>query len=196
MLTGSRRGRSRWGEERRGVVLADVRMCPLQETGAGAGSDRKALLKVSVDAGVEYQSAGKMTLRELQSTGDAGHRSRLSSQAASEAPGIDSRTCDARAMTLRGCAGNCIDRIYGLGVTLVVVTTPPEMESVFAGKRIVAPPGEVTSIRRIDPSDPVITRLIVPKVVPELDFTVRPVFSPGNEAPATEPLARTLFSFA
>lgn len=87
-------------------------------------------------------------------------------------------------------------RIYGVGVTLVVVTTPPEMESEFAGKRSVAPPGEVTSIRRIDPSGPVITRLIVPKDVPEVDFTARPVLRPGNVAAATEPLARTLFSLA
>src|SRR5207237_5182601 len=70
------------------------------------------------------------------------------------------------------------------------------MLSVLGARRSVWPVGEVTINIRIDPSLPVTTRLTVPRVVPALFCTVRPVVRPGNVLLCTAPRARTLFGLA
>jgi hypothetical protein len=59
-------------------------------------------------------------------------------------------------------------KAYGV-VVLVVVTTSPEMLRELAGSRIVWPVGVVTTTMRIEPFEPVITWLTVPRLVPVLD---------------------------
>jgi hypothetical protein len=51
---------------------------------------------------------------------------------------------------------------------MLVVTTPPEMLSVLGASRRVWPVGEVTITSRIEPSEPVTTRLTVPRLVPTM----------------------------
>ena len=79
---------------------------------------------------------------------------------------------------------------------MVVVTTPPEMVAVAGATRINLPVGEVTTIRRIEPSVEVTTSLTVPNVTPLLVLTVRPVVNPGSAVAATEPRASALLVLA
>jgi hypothetical protein len=79
---------------------------------------------------------------------------------------------------------------------IVVVTTPPEILSVFGASRIVRPVWDDAITSRIFPSVPVTTRLTVPMVAPPLPFTVRPALRPGRVLGRTALRARALLGLA
>ena len=66
------------------------------------------------------------------------------------------------------------------------------MLSIEGDRRKVWPVDEVTITNLIEPSEPVTIWLTVPRVVPPLVWTVRPVVSPASEPLTTAPPASTL----